>query len=900
MKKAIVTLCLAACWIIPHAAMAQRSNHTATDTLAKAAHFSGGSTDKVTQERMNKGLVTNSLSALSGQAAGVQVASGENRMAMLSSVRVRGTTSLTGGNDPLVIIDGVSSDLATLSSIYPADIESFNILKNAAETAQYGSRGASGVIEVTTKKGKGGKFHISYDGNIGMESAYRFVDMLDRDGYIKTAQSLGLDYNDGGYDTDFQKSLTHTGLVQSHHVAFGGGTESSNYRTSIGLMDHNTVVRNNSYYNFVAKLDISQKAFEDKLSIDLGVFGSSQRNKEIFDKQKLFYSAAAMNPTFLDDKTSDGGWQSNTTASQINNPMALMREQDHQKFLNFNTHMKLAYDIWPNLQVSVFGSYSFTSSERSQYLPTWVWAQGQAYRGENKSEDWLANIKADYWWDFDTEHRIEVTGLGEYQVSTLSGFYTTVRGFTTNEFGYHNLQAGALRPYGGTGSSYEKPALASLMGSIKYLMWHRYTIGLNVRADGSSMVGKNNRWGFFPSISAEWDVLKESFMQGVPYISQLKARIGSGISGNLGGIDSYNSLQMFTPSGIVPVAESPIVTLGYTSNANPDLKWETRGTFNIGVDMGLWRNRLVMTAEYYYSRTRNMLYLYDVSVPPFPYEKMLANLGKMSNSGFELGLGVTPIETRDLQLNLNMNLSYQRNKLISLSGEYKGQRMGANDITAIGTLNGAGFHGGSNIIFQIVGQPIGVFYLPHCTGIVARDDGTYTYEIADLNKDGVGNGDDKYIAGQATPKWTLGSNISLRYRDIDVSLQINGAFGHKIYNGTALTYMNMGSFPDYNVMSNAPSRKIYDQAVTDYWLESGDYLNFDYLTIGWNIPVRKYTRHINTLRMAFSINNIGTITSYSGLTPMINSYVVSNTLGIDDKRSYPPYRSYSIGVSISF
>ena len=193
-----------------------------------------------------------------------------------------------------------------------------------------------------------------------------------------------------------------------------------------------------------------------------------------------------------------------------------------------------------------------------------------------------------------------------------------------------------------------------------------------------------------------------------------------------------------------------------------------------------------------------------------------------------------------------------------------------------------------------------MFYLPHCTGIVARDDGTYTYEIADLNKDGVGNGDDKYIAGQATPKWTLGSNISLRYRDIDVSLQINGAFGHKIYNGTALTYMNMGSFPDYNVMSNAPSRKIYDQAVTDYWLESGDYLNFDYLTIGWNIPVRKYTRHINTLRMAFSINNIGTITSYSGLTPMINSYVVSNTLGIDDKRSYPPYRSYSIGVSISF
>ena len=230
-----------------------------------------GSADIVTEDRMNKGLVINSLNALSGQAAGVNVTSGENRMAQLSSVRVRGTTSLTGGNDPLVIIDGVYSDLSTLSSIYPADIESFTILKNAAETAKYGSRGASGVIQVTTKKGHGSMFHISYDGNIGFESKYKTIDMLQRNGYISTAKTLGLDYNDGGYNTDFQDAVTRTGIVQNHHIAFSGGSESSNYRASIGVMDHKTIVKVNEYQNFTAKFDLSQKAFDNLLSIDFGV-----------------------------------------------------------------------------------------------------------------------------------------------------------------------------------------------------------------------------------------------------------------------------------------------------------------------------------------------------------------------------------------------------------------------------------------------------------------------------------------------------------------------------------------------------------------------------------------------------------------------------------------------------
>ncbi len=904
MKKTIITSFLLALLALPQTALAQNSQqkYNDDDTLAMAANFRGGSTDKVTQERMNKGLVTNSLSALSGQAAGVQVSNGANRLAMLSSVRVRGTTSLTGGNNPLVIIDGASADISVLSSIYPADIESFTILKNAAETAKYGSRGASGVIMVTTKKGHGGKFHISYDGNYGFESVYKNIDMLGRTDYINTAEALGLSYNDGNASTNFPDELTRTGMVHSHHVAFGGGTEKNNYRASVGFLDHKTVIEVEEYKSFVAKLDISQKAFDDRLSIDLGVYGSTQNDKDIYDEQKLFYSAAAMNPTFEATRNSAGDWYKNTTASQISNPIALLEQKDHAKNLSFNTHVKLSYDIWPNLRVSLFGSYSFNSAEHSQYLPTWVTSEGEAYRAERKTEDWLGNIEVDYWWDFNSENRLELTGLGEYQSSTQTGFWTTVKGFTSNDFGYNNLEAGTLRPYGGTGSGYEKPSLASIMGSAKYLFKHRYSVTFSMRADGSSKVSKKNRWGIFPSLSAEWDVAREKFMRNVPLISQLKLRIGNGVSGNLGAIDSFNSMSMFSPMGIVPVYGTPAITLGLASNTNPDLTWETRTTFNIGMDIGLFNNRLVMTAEYYKSMTRDMLYLYDVSIPPFAYDKLLDNLGKMSNNGFELGLGITPLETRDMQLNINMNLAFQRNKLISLEGTYEDMYMTAKSITSIGSLNGAGFHGSNkDIVYQIVGQPLGVFYLPHCTGVTDNGDGTYKYEIADLDNNGESSvGSDRYIAGQATPKWTLGSNISFRYKDFDISLQMNGAFGHKIYNGTALTYMNMGSFPDYNVMPGAPSAKIYDQTATDYYLEKGDYLNFDYLTVGWNVPIQRYTPFISQLRVALSINNLGTITSYSGLTPMINSFVVDNTLGIDDKRSYPPYRSYSLGVSISF
>lgn len=881
-----------------------QNQHTDTLSVGYArgnAKTLSGSVEKVGEDRMNKGLITNSLDALSGQAAGVSISSGTNTAAMLSSVRVRGTTSLTGGNDPLVIIDGVQSDLSTLSSIYPGDIESFTILKDASETAQYGSRGASGVIEVATKKGKAGNFQISYDGNVGFESVYKNMEMMDANTYRSVTNRMGLTIVDNGFNSDFPSSITRTGMVHRHHVAFGGGTEQSSFRASLGFLDHNAIIQSIGNRNFTAKIDVMQKGFDNHLTIDLGMFGYFQKNKYIHDNQKLFYSSASFNPTFHTGRNDDGSWSQYSDASQINHPESLLDILDHEDNAHFNTHIKASLDLGHGLSIAAFGSYSYNVVNSSQFMPVYVWSHGQIYRGETKVEDMLGNFLISYERNYG-QHHIDLLGLGEVQKTSQKEFHTTASNLSTNDYGYHNLQAGAERLWEGTSSSYEDPRMTSLLGRINYNYKERYSLTINARADASSKVGKNHRWGFFPSVSGAWVVSDEPFMQPAkPYVSNLKLRLGYGLSGNLGAIDSYNSELLVKPNGVVPVSGSPTVTLGIIRNANPDLKWEVKSTFNMGVELGLLNNRFVITADYYKSKTTDMLYMYNVTVPPYPYDKLLANIGSMKNSGLEIGIGASLINKRDIDFNANVNIAFQQNKLVSLSGQFGDDYLTAPSMSAIGTLNGAGFHGGYNdIVYQVVGQPLGVFYLPHCTGLVMGEDGMYNYEIADLNGDGVKDvATDRYIAGQATPKVLIGSNFSFRYKDFDISLQVNGAFGHKIYNGTSLTYMNLGSLPYYNVLPEATQKNINDQTATDYWLERGDYLNFDYLTIGWNVPLKK-TRYVRNLRLSMSVNNLATITGYSGLTPMINSNVVSNTLGLDDKRTYPVYRSYSLGLSVQF
>ena len=875
------------------AAEAQEASVDTTAQSVKIGYFRtdwktlSGAIDKVNEERMNKGLVISSLDALSGQAAGVTIASGGNQEAMVSAVRVRGTTSLTGGNDPLVIIDGVTADLATLSTIYPSDIESFTILKDASETAQYGSRGAAGVIEVATKKGKNQKFQISYDGNVGFEQVYKRLEMTNAAGFRLAAQQLGVSIIDKGYDTDFNKAIERTGFVQSHHIAFGGGTETANYRASVAMTDHQTVIKTQGYRNFIAKLDISQQAFDNHLAVDLGMVGSTQKVNNLPSKQQLLYSAATFNPTLSDERNADGTYDQVTEALWINNPMSLLDKKQEEDNSHFNIHLKAKVTLAKDFYLRAFGSYSFNNIGNAHYYPTTVWNRGEAFRGHEKNEEILANISLSYQFNVG-KSAISLMALTEETTNKIKEFHTTVTGFTSDAYGYEELTAGSARPWDGTDSYYTEVHMQSVLLRAQYTFDEKYTLTVNARGDASSKFGKNHRWGFFPSASGAWIISKEKWMKPLTFISNAKLRAGYGLSGNQAGIDSYNSMELIQPNGIVSVNGAPTVTLGIIRNANPDLKWEIKRTFNVGLDLALWQSRIVMSLDYYRSKTTDMLYVYDVPVPPFTYDKLLANLGSMRSSGLEIGFGITPLRTKDMELTVNMNWSFERNKLLSLDGDYNGQHLTAPNTKCISELYGAGFHGSSDVVMQIVGEQLGVFLLPHCNGLMTLEDGSKYYDVTD----------EKYICGQATPKATMGSNIAFRYKQWDVTMQMNGAFGHHIYNGTALTCMNMLMLPNYNIMKGAEKENIQDQAISDYWLERGDYVNIDYLTIGWNVPIR--SKYCQGLRLSVSVNNLATITGYSGLTPMINSSVINGTLGIDDKNTMPVYRSYTMGVSVKF
>ncbi len=879
MRKIILnTLVSLAVIVLPSGLSAQETDSTAI--VLPVSHT-------VTKDKMNKGLVTTGLEALNGQTAGVTI-SGANQAAMLSAVRVRGTTSLTGGNDPLIIIDGVTADIHTLETLYPGDIDSFEVLKDASETARYGSRGASGVIRVITVKGRGGAFRVSYDGTAGWISACKNLKMLDAAGFRRENNLRGYLFDDNGFDSDMVSSILRTGMVQNHHVSFGGGGEASHYRASVGLLDLRHAVKTHGLSNYNVKLDVGQTALNGKLSFDLGVFGSLQRNHNLHDMQHLFYSSAAFNPTFRAGAEPDGSYRQIPAASQINNPVSLLNKTSDTEAAHFNTHLQLVANFTQNLKLTAFGSFSHNFDDDSHFFPTIVWSGGEAYRSSTKTGLLHGSMALEYSRSLGS-HKIDLTLLSEAEQNNVNGFFTTTTGFKTNAFGLSAIQAGSVRPWEGTASFTYQSRMLSFMAGAGYSFEDKYAMTASLRADASSKFGPNHRWGLFPSVSARWNAIREDFLKDLWWLSDLKLTTSYGLSGNQDALGPYNSLELVEPSSEVNYNGNPEVSFTLVRNANPDLKWEVRSSFDAGLESAFLNNRIVFTMAYYYSLTRDMLYNYEVSVPPFAYDHLMANLGRMSNSGFEFGLGLNPIRRKDMQLNVNMNLSLQRNRLISLSGYWQGQYLEAPDVAGIASMNGAGFHGSgdNDVVFQMVGQPLGVFYLPHCTGLALREDGTYYYET-----DG-----ERHICGQVTPKAMLGSNISFRYKSVDVSVQVNGAFGHKIYNGTALSYMNMGSLPYYNVFADAPEKNIVDQTVTDYWLEKGDYLNVDYVTIGWNMPIRGIAKNV---RFSLSVNNLLTLTSYSGLTPMINSYVADSTFGLDDKISYPVCRSYTAGLSIQF
>ena len=472
-------------------------------------------------------------------------------------------------------------------------------------------------------------------------------------------------------------------------------------------------------------------------------------------------------------------------------------------------------------------------------------------------------------------------------------------GFDTNYFKFNNFQAGSTVNWGDVTSSASEYTLMSYMGRINYMFNDKYVVTLNARADGSSKLGANHKWGFFPSASAAWIVSNEGFMKNQSLFSNLKVRVGYGVTGNQDAISAYKSLKLMTPNGTTTYNGTTVTTYTLDSNPNPDLKWETKYTMDAGIDFEMWRGRLSGTVDVYRSTTKDLLYNYQVPVPPFAYTTLLANMGVMTNNGVEVALRGAVIETKDWGLELGGNVAFQKNTLVSLSGTYQGQELTTSKYIALSSASCNGLTSNTNVVYMTEGYPINIFRLPVHDGFNEDAQGHKTYKVKDI--DGVegitldDNGDREYL-GQATPKAVASFNAKLRFRNWDLTAQANGAFGHMIYNFQSLRLSSLGAFPTYNVLKTAPALGVYNAQHTSYWLEKGDYVNLEYITVGYNIPVNN-AKYIKSARVALSCNNVATITGYSGMTPLLNNATLGGGI---DQNIFPIMRTFTAQLSVRF
>jgi TonB-linked SusC/RagA family outer membrane protein len=876
-----------------------------------------GAVDRVKKEDMNKGVVLSPADALKGKSAGVVISTSGGDPMGTTNIRIRGTSSLSGGNDPLVIVDGVFGDMTMLNALAPGDIESMTILKDASETAQYGSRGAAGVIVITTTKGRSGFANIEYNGQFGVNTIFKNIEMMSADQYRSEVKRLGLTATDMGASTNWLDAIERTGLTQNHNVAFSQGNENGNMRASLGVIQRQGALKNSDMLNYTAKLDAQQFAFNKKLKLELGVMASERDGKMQYDMQKIFYSAAAYNPTYPTVKNAEGKWDEDLLANEIYNPLGQTEIDNRYNVGSVNTHARATWTILEGLNLSAFGSYTYINVDVKRYIPNDIRqgelnGNGWAYLKNINRKDLMGNLQLSYTKDLG-RHHIDALAVMEGQRYRTFTHETQAKGFQTNDLKYNNLQAGANVAWGNNTSNFTEYTISSYMLRANYMYNDRYIATVNVRTDGSSKLGANHKWGWFPSASLAWVVSNEEFLKGHPSIDNLKIRASYGVTGNQDAIDAYNSLSLYEPNGVSTVGGSNVTNYAITSNSNPDLQWETKKTFDVGVDLSMFGGRLNFTGDWYTSKTSKLLYEYTVPVPPFVYTTLLANMGEMTNTGLELAVRGDIVKTSDFTFNAGLNWTYQKNKLNSLSGTYNGQALTTSEHIAIANINAAGLTQNTGVSYLIEGQPIGVFYLPHCTGFT--EDGQYILE--DLDGDGnvdTGDSGDRQVCGQAIPKMYLGADLNFKYKSWDLTMQFNGAFGHKIYNGTSMTYSNYNNFPTYNLLAGASKLNngngIRDIQISDYWLEKGDYVNFEYITLGYNISKKQlHSKCIENIRIALSCNNVCTFTGYSGLTPMINSSstvrqsegtTTYGTLGVDDKRIYPLTRTFSLSVGIKF
>lgn len=899
----------------------------------------------VKAEAFNKGSILDAGQLIQGKVAGLQISTASGDPTQSTSVILRGNSSLTGTQDPLILINGVPGDFSTVS---PQDIESIDVLKDGSATAIYGTRGTNGVIIITTKSVRGdAPTSIEYNGYVTAQTYAKKADFMTasdlRQRWNEGYSFLGANDRDFGYDTDWLDEVSRTGFVHNHDLTFRGGGKNTGIIGNLTYAKNNGTMKSMEMETIRGRLEFTHRMFDNKLISTASIIADERLRSRDFATD-IYRYALIQNPTQPvynpNYGTGEKVWDEEPTSIYLerpiyfyDNPVSIVNEHKgevRQRGLRFNGSL----DFRPIESLSLKMTYSRTNNNRITGNYTTRLAasstegstNGAASRNTNNSVSNQLELIGT-WNQAFGKHNIGAVAGYSYYDYMYESFSANNSKYPTDAYLWNNLNAGlgvkeGLISEPMTSTKYSNK-LISLFARATYNYDDRYLLMVSLRHEGSSRFGKDSKWGNFPSVSAGWRLDQESFMEDVSWVNLLKFRFGFGVTGTDAG-NNYQALASVGYNDFFLYQGNWINQLGPVRNANPNLRWEKKYEYNMGVDFDLFKGRLGGAIDVYHRDTRDLLYNYSVPTPPYMTGTIVANVGKMTNRGFELLLNAIPVQTRDFEWRTNISYSTNKNKLVSIAND---EFQTSTDYFYSGYI-GEPVQQDSHRIQ--VGYPIGNFYGWKSVGVdkdgkwvverLKRDDeGNITERYYGLAEEA--NQDDKQVLGNGIPKHNLNWNNTIYWKNFDMAINMRGAFGQKILNYQEMFYANAGT--QYNALNSAfdllpvvdatTGQKTGDshiltspQTYVSHYVENGNYWKIDNVTLGYTFNQIK-SKYISRLRVYASTQNLLTITGYKGLDPEVrissrrdndNNTVLD--AGTDQRDKYPTLRSFTFGVNLTF
>ncbi|MBS7562931.1 SusC/RagA family TonB-linked outer membrane protein [Mucilaginibacter sp. Bleaf8] len=859
-----------------------------------------GAISSVQAEDFNRGVISSPAQLLQGKVAGLNVTRSGNPNDAGTAI-LRGPSTLRdGAQQPFYVIDGVPG--ASIDLLAPDDIMSIDVLKDAASTAIYGSRAANGVIMVTTRRAKPGQSHLSYSVYGAAEEVSKRIEMLSGDelrSYLQANnRSLNPTDNNAGANTDWQKEVTRTSVSQNHNLSFNGNSNQTAYNVSLNYLNNQGIIKTSSLERFILRANVDQKFFENKLRLNVSAVNSITDRQNVAD---LVYQNMLTYLPAVNVKQPNGSYTEDFSRTRnYLNPVSLIDNNTlKSKTKTFLGNAMAEANLLPGLKYTLSASYQDEQTNNNTYYNRFSGLaqnfNGYAIRNTYTNTRTIIESFFNYDKTFG-RHDIKLLAGYSWQEDRLNdGFQATNRNFVTDALGNNNLGLGD--PPAGTVVDYNQTVtistlrLISFYGRANYNYGGKYLFQASLRRDGSSAFGANNRWGYFPSVSAGWNISRESFMQNVHFVDDLKLRAGYGISGNSLGFNPFTRIFLYNTTGRFYNNGNYINAIGPSQNENADLKWESTSQLNIGIDFALFKNILSGSLDVYDKRTSDLIWTYPVSTTQYFVNTLTANAGKISNKGIEATLTVRPLTGSKLKWTSTIILAHNKNNVESLSNDRF-----TLPYVYTAYLGGKGQSANSSQIVK-EGSPIGTFNIwqyggKNAQGVtqIRKPDGTLTTAPSS---------NDFMVAGNAQPKLLYSWNNTFTYKNFDLSFFVRGVAGNKILNAT-LANLNSPldatnvNIPKFTLDESPTDNNAY--LLSDRYLESGSYLRLDNATLGYNFLIKN--KAINRLRVYATGNNLFVITKYRGIDPEIN--MGGLTPGIDNNNFYPKTRSFLLGLNVTF